>query len=137
MVTVDGPGSRWNNDFDQVQLYVGFGITASSTHDGGVVSAFGVGVGAYGVGQVTVDGYGSALDVRTNLYIGGGDFGDAPAPGGIGLAQITNGGAISSETTNGLRPGHRRRRRNLNDQEPCSISRWTAERKWNRLGRRR
>ncbi|MEO7168154.1 MAG: hypothetical protein ABI016_14125 [Chthoniobacterales bacterium] len=24
-VTVDGPGSRWDNDFDQVQLYIGFG----------------------------------------------------------------------------------------------------------------
>ena len=37
--------------------------------------------------------------MRTNLYIGGGDFGDGPVPGGVGLAQISNGGAINSETT--------------------------------------
>lgn len=100
-VTVDGIGSRWDNDFDQVQLYVGFGyLGVLNITNGGVVSTFGAGVGASGEnGQLVVDGSGSALDVRTNLYIGGGDFGDGPEPGAIGLAQITNGGAINSETT--------------------------------------
>ena len=79
-VTVDGPGSRWDNDFDNVQLYVGFGeYGALNLAAGGVVSAFAVGVGPYGVGEVTIDGAGSALKVRTNLYIGGADFGAGPA----------------------------------------------------------
>ena len=101
-VTVDGPGSRWNHDFDQVQLYVGFGsLGVLDITNGGAVSTFAAGVGTEGGdnGQLLVDGSGSTLDVRTNLSIGGGDFGNGPVPGGIGLAQITNGGAINSETT--------------------------------------
>ncbi len=99
-VTVDGTGSKWDIDFEPVQLYVGFGdhgvlnLTA-----GGVVSAFAVGVGAYGLGEVTIDGAGSALNVRTNLYIGGADLGGGPQPGEIGLVQIANGGAVSCVAT--------------------------------------
>jgi T5SS/PEP-CTERM-associated repeat protein len=99
-VTVDGPGSRWENDFDQVQIYVGYGdYGALNLTAGGVVSAFAVGVGPQGTGEVTVDGADSALNVRTNLYIGGADFGDGPQPGDIGLLEITGGGAVSSLAT--------------------------------------
>ncbi len=98
-VTVDGPGSRWDTDFEPTQLYVGFdSYGALNLTAGGVVSAFAVGVGPYGVGEVTVDGAGSALNVRTALYIGGADFGGGPEPGEIGLVQITEGGAVDVET---------------------------------------
>ena len=97
---MDGAGSRWNNDFDQVQLYVGYGATGIlNVTAGGVVSAFAIGIGAYSLAEVTIDGAGSALEVRTNLYVGGADFGDGPQPGDIGSVTITNGGAASSSET--------------------------------------
>ncbi|MEO8044331.1 MAG: hypothetical protein ABI674_05445 [Spartobacteria bacterium] len=100
IVIVDGFGSKWNADFDQVQLYVGFGYYgALNLTAGGVVSAFAVGVGAYGVGEVTIDGAGSALNLRTNLYVGGADFGGGPQPGDTGLVQIANDGAVSCVAT--------------------------------------
>ena len=109
-VTVDGPGSRWDHDFDQVQLYVGFGdLGALEITNGGVVSTFAAGIGATSDGQVTVDGANSALNVRTNLYVGGADLGDGqpqppgpqpgPQPGGVALVQISNGGVITSPFT--------------------------------------
>lgn len=51
-VAVDGAGSKWDNDFDQVQLYVGFGFPGTlSITGGGVVSTFGAGVGVGGAGR--------------------------------------------------------------------------------------
>ncbi len=99
-VTVDGPGSEWDIDFEPVQLYVGFGVHGVlNLTAGGVVSAYAVGVGAYGLGEVTIDGAGSALNVRTNLYVGGADFGGGPQPGDTGLVQIANGGSVSCVAT--------------------------------------
>jgi T5SS/PEP-CTERM-associated repeat protein len=110
VVMVDGPGSRWDHDFDQVQLYVGFGdLGVLDITNGGVVSTFAAGIGATSDGQVTVDGANSALNVRTNLYVGGADLGDGqsqppgpqpgPQPGGVALVQISNGGVITSAFT--------------------------------------
>ncbi|HEY2800266.1 MAG TPA: hypothetical protein VGI85_06710 [Chthoniobacterales bacterium] len=101
-VVVDGTGSKWDNDFEQIQLYVGFYHAGTlDITNGGVVSTFALGVGA-GLGsngRLTVDGARTALDVRTNLYVGGGDFGAGPEPGGTGLVQIAHEGAVSSTTT--------------------------------------
>ncbi|MEO8044999.1 MAG: hypothetical protein ABI674_08840, partial [Spartobacteria bacterium] len=97
-VTVDGPGSKWEIDFEPVQLYVGVHGVLNLTA-GGVVSAYAVSVGPYGLGEVTIDGAGSALDVRTNLYVGGADFGGGPQPGDTGLVQIANDGAVSCVAT--------------------------------------
>ena len=106
VVAVDGAGSRWDNDFDDVQLYVGYGeFGALNLTAGGVVSAFAVGVGPYGVGEVTINGAGSALEVRTNLYLGGADFGTGPLPGEIGQMEITNEGAVSSAAVTIYRQG--------------------------------
>ncbi len=56
IVIVDGSGSKWDADFDQVQLYVAFGYYGTlNLTAGGVVSAFALGVGAYGVGEMTID----------------------------------------------------------------------------------
>lgn len=74
-------------------------LSASSTsRTAGAGSTFSAGVGA-GEGLLLVDGSGSVLEVRANFSVGGADFGVGPESGGIGLVQITNGGAISSETT--------------------------------------
>jgi len=110
VATVDGPGSRWDNDFDQVQLDVGFfGRGALNITNGGMVSTFAAGIGATSDsnGQVTVDGANSAFNVRTHLYVGGGDLGGGqqpgpepgPQPGGPALVQISNGGVITSAYT--------------------------------------
>ena len=102
LVTVDGTGSRWNNDFDQAQLFVGFGFTGTlSISGGGVVSTFAAGVGAGGLepGELLVDGAGSAFNVRTNLYVGGADYGSGPVASGVGLIEISNDGALNSAAT--------------------------------------
>ena len=56
-------------------------------------------------GNVTVDGVGSAWNISTNLYVGGGDRGTGGSPGGTGLLQIINDGKISSATTTIFRLG--------------------------------
>jgi hypothetical protein len=50
-------------------------------------------------GELVVDGAGSAFNVRTNLYVGGADYGSGPVAGGVGLIQISNDGALSSAAT--------------------------------------
>lgn len=97
VVLVDGVGSIWNTDFEHVQLNVGYRSTLNISH-GGVVSSFGaaVGVDAFESSDVTVDGVGSAWNVRTNLYVAGGGGGES---GGAGLVKIINGGKISAGTT--------------------------------------
>jgi T5SS/PEP-CTERM-associated repeat protein len=101
-VTVEGPGSRWNSDFDQVELLIGFGeFGLLNITNGGVVSTFAAEVAPDDGddGQLQVGGSGSEFNVRSNLSIGGSDFVTGLVPGGVGLAQITNGGSISSATT--------------------------------------
>jgi T5SS/PEP-CTERM-associated repeat protein len=99
-VSVLSPGSSWNNDFDGANLVVGNGGSGGlNIFNGGVVAAFSAGIGALGAGDLEIDGVGSALSVRTSLSVGGVDFGDGPMAGEVGLAYLTNGGAITSETT--------------------------------------
>jgi T5SS/PEP-CTERM-associated repeat protein len=111
--TVDGPGSSWNNDFDNVSLTVGFGADGTlSISNGGLVSTFAAEIAAAGDsenGSVTVSGPNSALNVRTNLNVGGSDPTVSPTPGpqppepgpqpgGIGSLQISDGASVSCQT---------------------------------------
>ncbi len=102
-VLVDGAGSAWEGDLDHVKIQVGFhfGGGLALAHGGGVSTyEVGVGIGRGSDGTVVVDGVGSALNVRTNLYVGGGAIGDSrPEPGGTGLVEIYNSGKICATTT--------------------------------------
>jgi fibronectin-binding autotransporter adhesin len=86
-VTVDGAGSRWTNYGLEVGLY-GSG-TLSVTNGGAVVSAAGSGyLGEFsgGTGLATVDGAGSLWSISQCLYVGG---------SGSGTLSIGHGGSVS------------------------------------------
>ncbi len=120
-VTVDGPGSRWDHDFDQVQLYVGFGdLGVLDIANGGVVSTFAAGVGAEGGERTTAGrrlGLGAERCARIFPSAAATSVMD-PYPVGVGLAQISERRCNQQRDDNGLRPGHNRRRRNPDDHEP-------------------
>jgi T5SS/PEP-CTERM-associated repeat protein len=99
-VTVEGPGSTWTNSSE---LFVGYnGSGTLNITNGGAVGSDEAYLGYYpgAIGTVTVDGPGSTwtniLDDEY-LYIG---------YEGSGTLNITNGGAVSSETCKiGLKSG--------------------------------
>ncbi len=99
-VTVDGPGSNWNNNGGS-GLYVGYGGDgALSISNGGAVSSANGYIGYIGYysgssGTVTVDGAGSRWTDGGALFVGGSDYSYYPL-GGVGTLAITNGGAVSS-----------------------------------------
>lgn len=102
VVLVDGVGSTWGSDDNRQYLYVGTSDTGTlNIFHGGVVSSFaaGVAVGAASRGTVTVDGVGSAWNISTEFFVGGGDNGNGGEAGGTAQLQVINDGKITATTT--------------------------------------
>ena len=97
MLTVTGPGSRWENN-DNVSVGL-FGSGTLEINGLGVANVRGLGIAAdpQGVGVVTVSDAGSQLRISDSLVVGGNAFDGGS--GGDGTLNIQNGGRVRLNDT--------------------------------------